>query len=139
LNLLGTREPEIYGKNTLQEIQNKTDKLLKSAAITCSVEWYQSNSESEIVERLHALNNENIDILIINPGAFSHTSVAILDALKSLKLPKVEVHLSHTLKREEFRHKKITALGCDAVVEGLGPIGYFAAIISKIKSTDFIK
>ncbi len=137
LNLLGTREPEIYGNHSLAEIENITLKLLKSNKMECSIEWFQSNSESEIVDKVQSLGAGSADLLVINPGAYSHTSVAILDALKSVSIPKIEVHLSHTLKREEFRHKKLTALGCDAVIEGLGPIGYFTAISSFFNKKQF--
>ncbi|MBI2521591.1 MAG: 3-dehydroquinate dehydratase [Bdellovibrio sp.] len=139
LNLLGTREPEIYGKHTLANIESITLKLLKKNQILCTVEWFQSNSESEIVDKIQSLMGDNVDLLVINPGAYSHTSVAILDALKSISIAKIEVHLSHTLKREEFRHKKLTALGCDAVIEGLGPVGYFTAISSQEYKKKFTK
>ncbi|OFZ14353.1 MAG: hypothetical protein A2X86_05775 [Bdellovibrionales bacterium GWA2_49_15] len=139
LNLLGTREPEIYGEHTLAEVEAITLKLLKKNEISCTVEWFQSNSESEIVDKIQTLANGKTDLLVINPGAYSHTSVAILDALKSISTAKIEVHLSHTLKREEFRHKKLTALGCDAVIEGLGPVGYFTAISSQVYKRKFTK
>ncbi|MEK6625123.1 MAG: type II 3-dehydroquinate dehydratase [Bdellovibrionota bacterium] len=143
LNLLGTREPEIYGNNTLADIESITLKLLKKIEVSCSIEWFQSNSESEIVDKIQSLATDKVkdkvDLLVINSGAYSHTSVAILDALKSISIAKIEVHLSHTLKREEFRHKKLTALGCDAVIEGLGAVGYFTAISSHIYKKKFTK
>src|SRR5690606_13267108 len=91
LNMLGKREPEVYGHESLQDIQEWTEKKLNSK---CSTIWYQSNIEGEIVERIQKTLDEKIDALVINPGAYAHTSVAIHDALKILKIPVVEVHLS---------------------------------------------
>ncbi len=127
LNMLGKREPEVYGNETLEAIQLWTVKKLGDAAETC---WYQSNIEGEIVGRIQAAFGENFDALVINPGAYAHTSVAIHDALKILKIPVLEVHLSHIYKREEFRHTLLTAKAATAIMTGLGKQSYYIAIRS---------
>lgn len=132
LNLLGEREPDIYGKETLADIEKLTTEQLENHNCKCDCEWFQSNSEAEIIERIHAARKEELRALIINPAAFSHTSVAILDALSTLEIPVVEVHLSNTNRREDFRKVKITAKSSTGVVEGLGYKGYFLAILSQI-------
>lgn len=127
LNMLGKREPEVYGPESLQDIQDWTDKKLASK---CQTLWYQSNIEGEIVERIQQTLNEKIDALVINPGAYAHTSVAIHDALKILKIPVVEVHLSQVYRREEFRHTLLTAKAASAIMSGLGKQSYYIAIQS---------
>ncbi len=127
LNMLGKREPEVYGSETLEAIQLWTETKLGDAAETC---WYQSNIEGEIVGRIQAAVGENYDALVINPGAYAHTSVAIHDALKILKIPVLEVHLSHIYKREEFRHTLLTAKAATAIMTGLGKQSYYIAIRS---------
>ncbi len=127
LNMLGTREPEVYGKDTLADIEAWTIKKIKSQASTT---WFQSNIEGEIVSRIQAAHSENFDALVINPGGYAHTSVAIHDALKILKIPVIEVHLSQVYKREEFRHTLLTAKACSAIMSGLGKQSYYIAIQS---------
>lgn len=129
LNMLGQREPEVYGTESLKDIQQWTDETLKSLAQT---EWYQSNVEGEIVSRIQQAHSEKYDALIINPGGYAHTSVAIHDALKILKIPVIEVHLSQVYKREEFRHTLLTAKAATAIMSGLGRKSYYIAIISQI-------
>lgn len=128
--MLGTREPEIYGKLTLQEIKNHTESQL--AERNCQLEWFQSNIEGEIVERIQQLTKQDFKALVINPGAYSHTSIAILDALKLLKIPIIEVHLSNTHAREEFRQVKMTAKSSTIVMEGLGKNSYLMAIFTQL-------
>lgn len=132
LNMLGTREVEIYGKMGLPEIEEYTRKVITSHDKTIEQTWFQSNSEEEIINKIHELTKENIEALIINPAAFSHTSVAILDALSILSCPIIEVHLSNTNRREEFRQRKITAKSSTAVIEGMGYKVYALAILSQI-------
>ncbi|OIQ18511.1 MAG: 3-dehydroquinate dehydratase [Bacteriovorax sp. MedPE-SWde] len=132
LNMLGTREIEIYGKMGLSEIEEYTKKTIASHDKTIEQTWFQSNSEEEIINKIHELTKENIEALIINPAAFSHTSVAILDALSILSCPIIEVHLSNTNRREEFRQRKITAKSSTAVIEGMGYKVYALAILSQI-------
>ena len=128
--MLGTREPEIYGRLTLEEIKSHTTNEL--AERNCQLEWFQSNIEGEIVERIQQLTKQDFKALVINPGAYSHTSIAILDALKLLKIPVIEVHLSNTHAREEFRQVKMTAKSSTIVMEGLGKNSYLMAIFSQL-------
>ena len=127
--MLGKRELEIYGRETLDEIRQWTDVKLKTIATT---EWYQSNIEGEIVSRIQAAHSESFDALVINPGGYAHTSVAIHDALKILKIPIIEVHLSQVYKREEFRHTLLTAKAATAIMSGLGKQSYYLAIKSLV-------
>ncbi len=127
LNMLGVREPEIYGSDTLEDIRVWTDSKIKSHAQTT---WFQSNLEGEIVSRIQLAHTEPFDALVINPGGYAHTSVAIHDALKILKIPVIEVHLSQVYKREEFRHTLLTAKAASAIMSGLGKQSYYRAIQS---------
>lgn len=129
LNMLGKREPEVYGKDSLDDIRMWTIAKINSVATT---EWYQSNIEGEIVDRIQAAHSQDFDALVINPGAYAHTSVAIHDALKILKIPVIEVHLSQVYKREEFRHTLLTAKAASAIMSGLGKQSYYIAIHSLI-------
>jgi 3-dehydroquinate dehydratase-2 len=129
LNMLGTREPQVYGSATLEDIKNETQQKLGQIA---NVVWFQSNIEGEIVTRVQEAHSENFDALIINPGGYSHTSVAIYDALKILKIPIIEVHLSQVYQREEFRHTLLTAKAASAIMSGLGKQSYYVAILSQL-------
>jgi len=131
LNLLGTREPEIYGSKGLDDIAKETEQKLKQHDV--EIEWFQSNIEGELVEKIQELGQKNLTALIINPAAYSHTSIAILDALKMLPFPVVEVHLSNTHLREEFRSTKITAKASTVVMEGLGSNAYYMGILSQLQ------
>lgn len=128
--MLGLREPEIYGNLTLLEIIKYTEKNLIHQKCECI--WFQSNIEGEIVSRIQELIHQDFNALVINPGAYSHTSVAILDALHILKIPIVEVHLSNTHRREEFRQTKLTAKASTIIMEGLGKNAYLMAIQSQL-------
>lgn len=132
LNLLGTREPEIYGKESLQDIIKLTEKNLTKDGCAVELVWYQSNIEGELIERIQKSLAENFAAVIINPGGYSHTSVALLDALKMLKCPIIEVHLSNTHRREEFRSVKLTAKASTIIMEGLGKHAYYFAIKSQL-------
>jgi 3-dehydroquinate dehydratase-2 len=127
LNMLGLREPEIYGSETLEDIRLWTDSKINSQAQTT---WFQSNVEGEIVSRIQKAHVEAFDAVVINPGGYAHTSVAIHDALKILKIPVIEVHLSQVYKREEFRHTLLTAKAASAIMSGLGKQSYYRAIQS---------
>jgi 3-dehydroquinate dehydratase II len=129
LNMLGQREPEVYGKDSLEDIARQTQEKLRNKA---ELEWYQSNIEGEIVSRIQKAFSEKFDALIINPGGYAHSSVAIHDALKILKIPVIEVHLSQVYKREEFRHTLLTAKAATAIITGLGKDVYHIAILSQI-------
>jgi 3-dehydroquinate dehydratase-2 len=123
LNLLGTREPEIYGTTSMEDYLEK----LKSEFSSHELQYYQSNIEGEIINRLQ---EDDFDALVINPGAFTHYSYAVADCLKNIQKRKVEVHISNIYKREEFRQKSVTAANTDAVLSGFGMDGYRLAILS---------
>jgi len=131
MQLLGKREPEIYGKLTLDELESN----LKEVAIALDVHLlcYQSNHEGNIVDTIGNAVQDGIDAIIINPAAYTHTSVAIHDALKAVALPAVEVHISNVGSREEFRKESLTAPACIAMIAGLGVDGYEWALRSLVK------
>ena len=126
LNLLGTREPAIYGNATLQDIETK----LKTQCLSAGHELIavQSNAEHELIGKVHAVKRDGIGFVIINPGALTHTSIALRDAFLSVGVPFIEIHLSNVFAREAFRHHSYLsdiAVGC---IYGLGPIGYELAL-----------
>lgn len=123
LNMLGKREPEIYGKDTLEDLERYTNEKLDKTSVALT--WWQSNSEAEIIEKIQSIVDDKIDGLIVNPAAFSHTSIAIADALKCLKIPVVEVHLSNVYQRESFRHTMLTATASSIIMSGLGKDAYY--------------
>jgi 3-dehydroquinate dehydratase II len=126
LNLLGEREPQHYGKQTLEDI-NQTLKNIASAK-SIQLETMQSNSEADLVNKIQSLSKDKFDFLIINPAAFTHTSVAMRDALSAVKVPFIEVHLSNVYAREPFRHHSYFSDIAVAVISGLGAEGYEAAL-----------
>lgn len=125
LDRLGKREPEIYGRATLADLENALRAEFEPGA---QLEFFQSNHEGALIDRIAALADAKVDGLVINLGAYTHTSVALRDALLGAHLPAVEVHISNLYKREEFRHRSLTAPACIAVITGLGLEGYHAAI-----------
>ncbi|RSL47340.1 Catabolic 3-dehydroquinase 2 [Fusarium duplospermum] len=125
LNLLGTREPQIYGSTTLPDVETQAKAQAKE--LSASIETFQANSEGGIVDRIHAARGE-IDAIIINAGAYTHTSVAIRDALTGVDIPFVEVHITNVHTREAFRHQSFLCDKAEAVICGLGVFGYTAAI-----------
>ncbi len=125
LNLTGTREPEIYGAETLDEINEYITS--EAALLETEVVFFQSNIEGEIIDRLQQAGRE-ADGVIINPGGYSHTSVAILDAVNSIPIPVVEVHLSNIHAREDFRQTSVTARGAYGLISGFGKHGYVLAL-----------
>jgi 3-dehydroquinate dehydratase-2 len=133
LNLLGTREPGVYGATTLAQI----DTMLREdgAAAGVRVESFQSNHEGALVDRIHAARDANVDFIVINPAAFTHTSVAIRDALAGVAIPFVEVHLSNVHKREPFRHHSYFSDLAVGVIAGLGPTGYRCALQFAIETS----
>tara|TARA_B100000963_G_C22311044_1_gene530059 strand:- start:219 stop:650 length:432 start_codon:yes stop_codon:yes gene_type:complete len=126
LNLLGQRETDIYGNKTLKEIEFECKEYFKNEEI--ELNFFQSNSESEIIDKLHI--SHDFDGIIINAGAFTHTSIAIHDALKIIKVPKIEVHISNIYKREEFRKKSFISPVVDGIIAGFGTDVYQVAINS---------
>lgn len=125
LNMLGVREPGIYGNDTLESLKKQINK--KAAELGCEVDFFQSNYEGAVCEEIQSALGE-YDGIIINPGAFTHYSYAIRDALGSVKLPAIEVHISNIHKREEFRHKSVIVPECLGQICGLGFKGYELAL-----------
>jgi len=125
LNMLGTREPEIYGTTTLKDIENIVKE--KAQSLSIEIEFFQSNHEGDIVDKICNAKT-GFSGIIINPAAYTHTSVAIRDAISAVELPVVEVHLSNIHSREEFRHKSLTAPVCKAQISGCGIFGYVFAL-----------
>jgi len=131
LNLLGTREPEKYGTATLTEIAARlTDMAAKAGHRLLT---FQSNSEAELIERIHRAAQEQIAFAVFNPGAFTHTSIALRDALLGVKLPFIEIHLSNVHARESFRHHSFLSDIAAGVIVGLGPLGYELALQAAIQ------
>ena len=136
LNMLGIREPHIYGSMGLEQIHEQ----LKTAAEQngVEIEFFQSNFEGEIVDRIQECLG-TVDGIMINPAAYSHTSIAIKDALSTVSLPVVEVHISNIYKREEFRQKSITAGASTGVISGFGPFGYHMGLIALMQIISEVK
>ncbi len=126
LNMLGIREPDIYGKQTFRDLLDLLEKTGKELDIT--VEQYQSNHEGDLVDKIQKAYG-NTDGIVINPAAYTHTSIAILDALKAVGIPSVEVHISDLDSRESFRQISYAGLACEKTIKGLGFEGYRQAII----------
>lgn len=126
LNLLGTREPEHYGSTTLKVINTRLNQQAVKAghALIC----FQANAEYMLIERIHAAASENINFIIINPAAFTHTSIALRDALIATAIPFIEVHLSNIYRRESFRHRSYLSDIAEGVISGLGSMGYELAL-----------
>ncbi len=139
LNLLGTREPEIYGRETLNEIHQQLH--AQASASNLHLITYQSNHEGEIIDRVQLAKTEGVNFIILNPGGYSHTSVAIRDALVGVDIPFIEVHLSNIHQREAFRHHSYFSDVALGVICGLGSIGYrlaLDAVIAKLKNKALI-
>jgi len=134
LNLLGTREPEVYGTTTLASIDADLDARARAAGHTLAA--FQSNAEHALIERIHAARDDGTRFILINPGAFTHTSIALRDALAAVAIPFIEVHLSNVHAREPFRHHSYLSDLAVGVVCGLGPIGYGLALAAAIERLD---
>jgi 3-dehydroquinate dehydratase-2 len=126
LNLLGTREPGIYGSVTLEQIGARMSQL--AAEFGHNLSAFQSNSEAELIERIHSAPATHVAFIIFNPGAFTHTSVALRDALLGVKVPFIEIHLSNVHAREAFRHHSYFSDIAVGTIVGLGPVGYELAL-----------
>ena len=131
LNLLGEREPEIYGSESIDDIQKLTEDFAKSK--NAELIFKQTNHEGELIEMIHDARKKS-DGLIINPAGYTHTSVAIYDALLSLNIPIIEVHISNIYKREKFRHSSYVSMAANSVISGFGIDGYIFALESMLKS-----
>lgn len=130
LNMLGVREQGIYGSLKLDDIHAQMEQIAKQNGI--EIEFFQSNFEGEIVDRIQECLGDS-DGIIINPAAYTHTSIAIRDAIAAVNLPAIEVHLSNIHQREEFRHKSLTAAVCTGQIVGMGPYGYHLAVIGMVQ------
>ena len=130
LNLLGTREPEHYGSDTLDSINNRLSQIASDNKL--SLESVQSNAEAELIEQIHMAVNNNVRFIIINPAAFTHTSVALRDALSSVDIPFIEIHLSNIHARETFREHSFFSDIAVGVISGLGAQGYELALHAAI-------
>jgi len=127
LNLLGRREPEVYGHDTLEDINRRIEERTRDLGVT--LEFFQSNSEGALIDHLHASRFElGADAIVMNPGAYTHYSIAIRDAIAAIQIPVIEVHLSNIHAREPFRHTSVVAGVCKGRIEGLGWRGYVAAV-----------
>ena len=125
LNLLGNREDDIYGKESLDKIKSDCEK--KGLEKKLEIIFFQSNNEGEIIDKIHDVNDK-FDGLIINPAAFTHSSIAILDSLRAINKPKIEIHLSNIYAREEYRKKSITSEGVNGLICGFGGNSYLLGI-----------
>ncbi|MBE6185096.1 type II 3-dehydroquinate dehydratase [Heyndrickxia ginsengihumi] len=126
LNLLGKREPDVYGKNSLETLTAQMKKVAED--INVSLDFFQSNHEGDLIDWLHSAEEKNYEGIIFNPGAFTHYSYAIRDAISSITVPVVEVHISNVHAREEFRHQSVTAPVSAGQIVGFGLFGYELAL-----------
>ena len=124
LNLLGTREPEMYGSTTLQDLENG----LQAAFPSLQLSFAQSNHEGELIDTLHGAHHKRLHGIVFNPGAFTHTSIALRDAIAAISVPVIEVHISNIHAREAFRHTSLLAPVCIGQICGLGIAGYYSAV-----------
>lgn len=134
LNLLGSREPEVYGRTTLADIHTAMEARARADGV--QVESFQSNHEGQLIDRVQAAATEGVGFIIINPAGYSHTSIALRDALAAVDIPFVEVHLSNIHARETFRHHSYFSDRATGVICGLGAYGYMAALefaLSKLR------
>lgn len=134
LNLLGTREPEVYGTTTLADVQFKLQVIAQEKGH--HLQFLQSNAEYELIDRIHAAAKEQIDFIIFNPAAFTHTSVALRDALAGVALPFIEVHISNIHAREPFRHHSYLSDIAKGVICGLGVQGYELALSAAMRQIE---
>jgi 3-dehydroquinate dehydratase-2 len=126
LNLLGTREPEVYGATTLDDIATRLED--KAKALGLAIDMRQSNHEGHLIDWLHEARSKQAKAVIINPGGFSHTSVALHDAMRGADVPVIEVHLSNPAAREPYRHVALTGAAARGTIAGFGALGYELAL-----------
>ena len=126
LNLLGSREPEVYGETTLEEVIEKLSKISSQAGHVLLS--FQSNAEHELVDKIHKANEEGVKCIVFNPGAFTHSSIALRDALAGIDIPFIEIHISNIYSREDFRQKSFLSEIAVGVISGLGVEGYELAL-----------
>ncbi|MBR3625698.1 MAG: type II 3-dehydroquinate dehydratase [Bacteroidaceae bacterium] len=126
LNLLGTREPGIYGSQSMEECLT----TLRASFPEVTIDYYQSNCEGELIDRIQQTIHDNSAGIVFNAGAYTHTSIALLDAIRSIEIPVVEVHLSNVHHREDFRHKSIISSACKGVIAGFGMKSYHLGVLA---------
>jgi len=131
LNLLGTREPQTYGSATLADVEAMCRK--EAGAAGAQLLAFQSNHEGALIDRVHAARAEQVDFIVVNPGAFTHTSIGLRDALAGVAIPFIEVHISNVHRREEFRHHSYLSDIAEGVIVGLGVGGYRLAIRAAVE------
>lgn len=124
LNLLGSREPDVYGSTTLRDVEE----YLRRTHPEVEFQFFQSNAEGALIDRLHAANEDGTVGIVLNPGGYTHTSVALRDAISAINVPVVEVHISNPQARESFRRTSLTAAVCRGHIAGLGVHGYYLAV-----------
>lgn len=134
LNLLGVREPDVYGKETLADINSQLAYLAQKAGHELA--WYQSNAEHELIGRIHQARDEQIAFILINPGAFTHTSVALRDALAAVAIPFIELHMSNVHAREPFRHHSYLSDLAVGVIAGFGSDSYRLALQAAVSKLE---
>ncbi len=131
MQLLGIREPDVYGATTYTDLLGQLEEVAEQLDVECC--FFQSNHEGDIVDKIGDALQDGVDGIVINPAAYTHTSVAIHDAIKAVNLPTIEVHISNIHSREAFRTNSVTAPACCAVIAGLGIDGYSVAMIALAK------
>lgn len=131
LNLLGTREPDVYGSTTLAEVEREA--RTQAASAGASLEHFQSNHEGQLIDRIHAARGDGVEAIVVNPGGLTHTSVALRDALAGVDIPFVEIHISNIHRRESFRHHSYLSALAAGVICGFGIDGYRHAIDFALK------
>jgi 3-dehydroquinate dehydratase-2 len=131
LNLLGTREPEVYGHDTLDDVAQRLEDRAEPLGLT--IEMRQSNHEGHLLDWLHEAQGAGAKAVILNAGALTHTSVALYDAIKAIRTPVIEVHISNPVAREEFRHKSYVGMAAKGTIAGLGVFGYELALEAAAK------
>jgi len=131
LNLLGTREPEVYGHDTLDDVAGRLEDQAQGLGV--GIDMRQSNHEGHLIDWLHAANATGAKAVILNAGAFTHTSVALYDAIKAIQVPVIEVHISNPVAREAFRHHSYVGMAAKGTIAGLGTYGYALALDAAAK------
>lgn len=134
LNLLGTREPEIYGRQTLEDIRARLVRLAERSGH--ALDFFQSNAEHELIDRIHRAKAQGVAFILFNPAAFTHTSIALRDALLAVAIPFIEIHLSNVFAREPFRSHSYLSDIATGVISGLGSQGYELALQAALKHID---